>query len=80
MLKAEIKKEVKITNKEIAHYLFIDGDLLEHMDEILENMLYEDYGIDYDTRCDAVAQLTVEDYIEILKMLADELESANPSS
>ena len=83
MLKAEIKKEIEITNKEIAHYLFIDGDLLEHMDEILEDMLYDDYGMDYDTRCDAVAQLALEDYIEILEALVDELReelSANASS
>lgn len=74
MLKIEIKKEIKITNKEIAHFLFVDGSLLDHMDETLENILYDEYKIDYATRCDAVEQLTIEDYVEILKMFVDELD------
>lgn len=71
MLKAEIKKEVKITNKEIAHFLYTDGSLLDHIAETLEDMLYDEYKMDYDTRCQAVAELTDADYTEILKILAD---------
>ena len=73
MLKAEIKKEVIMTNKEIAHFLYNDGALLDEVDGILENMLYRKYKMDYDTRMDAVAQLTMEDYAEILKIFADDL-------
>ena len=71
MLKAQIKKEITITNKEIAQYLWEDGSLLDHIDEVLEHMLYNEYRMDYGARCGAVEQLTPEDYTEILKTLAD---------
>lgn len=73
MLKAEIKKEIMIRNKEIAHFLVKDGALLDRMSEILEDMLYDEYKMDYDTRCRAVAELTDADYTEILIFLAHEL-------
>lgn len=73
MLKAEIKKEVMITNKEIAQFLYTDGSLLDHIAETLEDMLYDEYKMDYDTRCQAVAELTDTDYAEILKMFVDKI-------
>lgn len=73
MLKAEIKKKIMITNKEIAQFLFTDGSLIDRMDEILEDMLYDEYKMDYDARCDAVGQLTPADYTEILVFLANKL-------
>ena len=73
MLKAEIKKEIMITNKEIAQYLWKDGSILESIDGILEDMLYTDYKMDYDSRCNAVSELTNTDYAQILESLANKL-------
>ena len=79
MLKAVIKKEIEITNKEIAHYLYNDGAFLDYINEIIDGMLYRKYRMDYMSRSDAIAELKAEDYAEILKALGDEL-SANASS
>lgn len=73
MLKAEIKKEVTLTNKEVAEFLWKDGSFLEQIDEILGNMLYDTYGMDCDSRCDALDELTAADYSEILIFLANKL-------
>lgn len=75
MLKAVIKKEVEITNKEIAQYLWVDGSVFESIDETLENMLYDKYDMDYPTRSGAVEKLTNADYIEILQGLADRIKN-----
>lgn len=77
MLKAEIKKEIMITNKEIAEILYRDGTILEQIDEILEDMLYDRYKMDYAARCDAVEQLTKADYAQILESLANKLRIEN---
>ena len=74
MLTAVIKKEVTLTNKELAQILLQDGSIFDNIDDIFSNMLYDDYKMDYDTRCDAVNELTSIDYVEILRFLADELE------
>ena len=73
MLKAEIKKEIMITNTEIAQFLLKNGCIFEHIDEILEDMLDDRYNMDYDSRCDAVSKLTNADYIQILESLANEM-------
>lgn len=73
MLKANIKKEVIITNKEIAQFLFKDGTILETIDELLEDMLYNEYKMDYVSRCDAVSELTNADYAQILESLANKI-------
>ena len=73
MLKAEIKKEIIVTNKEIAQYLLEDGSLLERIDEILDDMLFDKYKIDYELRADATAELTIADYYEILISFANKL-------
>ena len=77
MLKAQIKKEIIITNKEIAEFLYKDGDLLDHIDELLEDMLYNEYKMDYVTRVEAVGALTPADYIQILESLANKLRIEN---
>lgn len=74
MLKAEIKKEVVMTNKEIALFLFEDESVLEDIEETLDDMLYNKYDMDYRTRCVALKKLTTKDYIEILRLLADKME------
>lgn len=73
MLKAEIKKEIMITNKEIAQILLEDESIFDDIDDILKDMLYTKYKMDYDSRCDAVNQLTSADYIQILEALANEV-------
>jgi hypothetical protein len=77
MLKAKIEKEVMITNKEIAQFLFKDGTTLEKIDELLEDMLYDEYKMDYDSRCDAVSKLTNADYAQILESLANKIRIAD---
>lgn len=74
MLKAIIKKEVTLTNEELAQILLEDESIFDNIDDILSNMLYTEYKMDYDSRCDAVNQLTSIDYIQILRFLADKLE------
>ena len=73
MLKAVIKKEIMIMNKEIAQFLWEDGSFLEKIDETLEDMLYNEYEMDYDSRRDAVGQLTNADYVQILSALVNKL-------
>ena len=73
MLKAVIKKEIMITNKEIAQFLWKDGSFLEKIDETLGDMLYDEYEMDYDSRCDVVGQLTNADYVQILSALVNKL-------
>ena len=75
MLKAEIKKEIMITNKEIAQILLEDESIFDNIDDILKDMLYTKYKMDYDSRCDAVNQLTSADYVEILIFLANKLQN-----
>ena len=71
MIKAKITKEIMITNKEIAQILLEDESIFDGIDEILKDMLYTKYKMDYDSRCDAVAELTKADYIQILESLAN---------
>ena len=75
MLKAEIKKEIMITNKEIAQILLEDESIFDDIDDILKDMLYTKYKMDYDSRCEAVNQITSADYIQILESLADKLKN-----
>ena len=74
MLKAEIKKEIMITNKEIAQILLEDESIFDDIDDILKDMLYTKYKMDYDSRCEAVNQITSADYVEILIFLANKLQ------
>lgn len=73
MLKAEIKKEIIMTNKEIAQFLLEDGSFLDAINETLEDMLFDKYKMDYEVRADAIAELTIADYYEILISLANKL-------
>lgn len=73
MLKAIMKKEVTLTNKEIAQYLWNDGSILESMEENLVDKLHTEYGMDYDISHEAVDELTNADYVEILQSLADKI-------
>ena len=75
MLKAEIKKEITITNKEIAQILLDNESIFDNINDILEKVLYDRYKMDYDARHDAVSQLTTADYIEILIHLANKVQS-----
>lgn len=75
MIKAEIKKEITITNKEIAQFLLEDESIFDNINTILSDELYVKYKIDYDSRCDAINQLTTADYIQILESLADKLKN-----
>lgn len=74
MLRIEIKQEVIMTNKEIANFLYADGRLIEYMGNVLEDMLYDRYKMDYEDRCYAVTTLTKTDYAQILRHLADRME------
>ena len=74
MLKAQIKKEIIITNKEIAQILLEDESIFDDIDDILKDMLYTKYKMDYDSRCEAVNQITSADYVEILIFLANKLQ------
>ena len=75
MLRAEIKKEVIITNEELANYLFQDGRLMDYMSELFEVMLYDGYNMDYEDRHNAVYEgLRPTDYAFILRNLADRME------
>lgn len=75
MLKAQIKKEIAITNKEIAEYLWTDGSIFDNIEETISNMLYNRYKMNYDERCNAVAELTDMDYVEMLIFLANKLQN-----
>lgn len=74
MLKAVIKKEITLTNEKLAQILLEDESIFDNIDDIFSNMLYNEYKMDYDSRCDAVNQLTSIDYVQILRLLADKLE------
>ncbi len=73
MLKAEIKKEIIMTNKEIAQFLLEDGSFLDMIREILDNMLFDKYKMDYEARDNAIDELTTADYYEILISFANKL-------
>ena len=75
MIKAKITKEIMITNKEIAQILLEDESIFDNINSILSDELYIKYKMDYDSRCDAVNQLTTADYVEILESLANKLKS-----
>lgn len=75
MLKAQIKKEIAITNKELAQYLWEDGSIFDNIEETISNMLYNRYKMNYDERCNAVAELTDMDYVEMLIFLANKLQN-----
>ena len=70
----EIKKEIIMSNATIANDLIKDGSVLESIDEIIGDILYNKYGVDYDSRCDATASLNTEDYIEIFRNMATKME------
>ena len=74
MLRAEIKEEIIITNEELANYLFKDGQLIDYARELLEDMLWDEYKMDYDDRHDAVDELRPIDYAFMLRYIADRLE------
>lgn len=74
MLKAIIKKEVTLTNKELAQILLQDESIFDTIDGILSYMLYTDYKMDFDSITEALNQLTSIDYVQILRFLADKLE------
>ena len=75
MIKAKITKEIMITNKEIAQFLLEDESIFDNINSILSDELYIKYKMDYDSRCDAVNQLTTADYVEILTFLANKLQN-----
>ena len=74
MLKAVIKKEITLTNAQLAQILLEDESIFDNIDDIFSNMLYNEYKMDYDSRCEAVSKLTSIDYVQILRILADKLE------
>ena len=67
MLKAVIKKEINISDATIANDLIKDGSIFEDIDETISDILYNQYGVDYDSSCDTVESLNKQDYIEIFK-------------
>lgn len=73
MLKAKIKTEITMTNEEIAQLLLKDGSVLEAIDQTLDDMLFEKYKMDYEARNNAIDDLTIADYVEILRILASKL-------
>ena len=73
MLKVEVKKEVIMTNKEIAQFLLKDGSIIDDIVQILEDMLFDEYKMDYEAREKALDDLTTADFYEILISLANEL-------
>lgn len=75
MIKVEIKKEITITNKEMAQFLLEDGSFLDMIREILEDMLFDKYKMDYEARDNAINELTTTDYYEILTSFANKLMS-----
>lgn len=74
MLKAVIKKEINISNATIANDLIKDGGIFEDIDETISDILYDQYGVDYDSSCDAVRSLKKQDYIEIFKNMVIKME------
>ena len=74
MLKAVIKKEITLTNAQLAQILLEDESIFDNIDDIFSNMLYNEYKMDYDSRCEAMSKLTSIDYVQILRILADKLE------
>lgn len=74
MLKAVIKKEINISNTTIANDLIKDGGIFEDIDETISDILYDQYGVDYDSGCDAVRSLKKQDYIEIFKNMVIKME------
>lgn len=73
MIKVQIKKEVEITNEEIAKIISRDGRVIDGIRQILDDWLYDEYKMDYSERCDALSDLTTIDYIEILRLLSNEI-------
>lgn len=71
MIKAEIKKEITIPNEEIAEQLWSGDDIMMAIETCIEDMLFNEYKIDYGY-C-AVSQLTDRDYAQILELLAEKL-------
>jgi hypothetical protein len=69
-MKVEVRKEINISNATIVNELIKDGTIIENLEENIGDILYQNYGVDYDSRCDAVSTLTTEDYIEIFQMMA----------
>lgn len=73
MLKAEIKTKIIITNEEIAEFLFKDGSLIDEINQILDDMLFDKYKMDYEARDNAIDGLTAIDYAEILRIFASKV-------
>lgn len=69
-MKVEIRKNIEITNATIANELIKDGAIIENLEENIGDILYQNYNVDYDSRCDAVSTLTTEDYVEIFQIMA----------
>lgn len=73
----EVKKTISLTNGQIAASLVQDGGVIDVINEIISEKLFDDYRCDLDTREDAVNSLTTKDYIEILEAMVDEMRQAS---
>lgn len=73
MIKAEIKKEIMMTNEEIAEHLWSGDDIMMAIESCIEDMLFDKYNISYSDNGVIVKQLTDRDYAQILEFLAKKL-------
>lgn len=71
MIKVEIKKEIMMTNEEIAEQLWNGNDIMMAIETCIADMLFNEYKIDYSYY--AIHQLMDGDYAQILEFLAKKL-------
>ena len=70
-MKVQIKKEINISNATIANELVKQGGIFEYIDDfIAEDMLYEQYNVEYQDAEKAVSELNMDDYMEIFGNIA----------
>ena len=73
MIKAEIKTEITITNEEIAEFLLKDGSVIDTINETFIDMLFDKYKMSSGAGWSVIDDLTMLDYANILKILADKM-------
>lgn len=73
MIKAEIKKEIMMTNEEIAEHLWNGDDIIMAIEDCIKDVLFNEYNISYSDNDVIVNQLTDRDYAQILEFLAKKL-------
>lgn len=73
MLKAEVKKEIIMTNKEIAQFLLEDGSVIDTINETFIDMLFDKYKMSSEAEWNVIDDLTMLDYANILIILANKL-------